>query len=104
MEKELRARLPEHGSQDKNWVDPFLGFRARWNLTEAFYLTGRTDVGGFGVGSDLTWQASASAGYRIGDNWSVEAGYRWLDIDYSDNQFAMNLAERGMFFNVGYDF
>jgi predicted metal-binding membrane protein len=33
-----------------------IGLRGRLNLTKAFYLTAETDVGGFGIGSDMQWR------------------------------------------------
>jgi hypothetical protein len=39
-----------------NWTDPVIGLRGRFNLNKTFYLTAQTDVGGFGVGSDIAWR------------------------------------------------
>jgi hypothetical protein len=49
----------------ENWVDPIIGLRGRFNLTRAFYLTGESDVGGFGIGSDIACQAQAALGCQI---------------------------------------
>ena len=43
------------------------------------------DVGGFGVGSELTWQAFSSVGFDLSPRVSMEFGWRWLDVDY-DNE------------------
>lgn len=104
IERELRQRLPENVSADKNWVDPFVGFRARWNITQALYLAGRGDIGGFGLGSDLTWQASASVGYQISEHWSSEFGYRHMDVDYTDGHFLFDMVENGLFLSLTYAF
>jgi hypothetical protein len=45
-----------------NWFDPFIGLRGRYNLTKALYLTGEAVIGGFGVGSEISWQMYAALG------------------------------------------
>lgn len=42
-----------------------------------------TGIGGFGAGSDFTWQLFPSVGFKLADSVSLEFGYRWIDIDYS---------------------
>ncbi len=47
----------------------------------------RGEVGGFDLGSDLTWQVMGGVGYRVGESSDVFFGYRHLKIDYSENNF-----------------
>src|SRR5260370_20663117 len=49
-------------SLTERWADPYIGISGRYNLTKAFYLTGKVDVGGFGVCSGLPTQGSAPLG------------------------------------------
>ncbi len=51
-------------------------------LSEKWWFGFRGDVGGFGVGSELTWQAYADIGFRISHVVSILAGYHVLDMDY----------------------
>ena len=104
IEKELKNRLPESASGKTDWVDPFVGFRGQWNLTEQLYLAGRADIGGFGVGSELTWQASAALGWQINASWSAEAGYRYLAPDFEDGAITYEVASNGFFVSLGYTF
>lgn len=104
IEKELKNRLPESANGKRDWVDPFVGFRGQWNLTEQLYLAGRADIGGFGVGSELTWQASAALGWQINPSWSAEAGYRYLSPDFEDGDFTYEVASNGFFLSLGYTF
>ena len=67
------------------WADPYIGVSGRYNLTKAFYLTGKVDVGGFGVGSDITTQASAALGCQITRNIYSELGFRYLYTNYEDD-------------------
>lgn len=64
------------------WVDPVVGARAFLPLTQAFSLQAQVDIGGFGVGSDFTWSALATANYIVNDQFSFSAGYKVLDVDY----------------------
>jgi hypothetical protein len=72
-------RIPT-GSQD--WWDPILGADLGLPLGKGFSLELRGDVGGFGVGSDLTWQVFPYVNYRFAKWGSLQAGYRWLYMDY----------------------
>jgi len=51
-------------------------------LSEKWWFGFRGDIGGFGVGSEFSWQAYADIGFRISHVVSVLAGYRVLDMDY----------------------
>ena len=71
--------------QDKDWFDPFVGGRFKVTLAERLSLSLRGDIGGFGVGSDVTWQTVGLIGYGFdlfGREASVIAGYRALHQDY----------------------
>ena len=67
-----------------NWIDPVIGLRGRLNLSKAFYLTAETDIGGFGIGSDIAGQAYAALGCQITRNIYSEVGYRALYDDFRD--------------------
>jgi hypothetical protein len=44
------------------------------------------DIGGFGVGSQLTWQGFAGYSYEFSSgptSWSAVAGYKALGVNYS---------------------
>jgi hypothetical protein len=70
-------------SQDKTWVDPVVGVTLRTPTQQRFLLRVYSEIGGFGAGSDFTWQIFPSAGINLADSFSLEFGYRWLDVDYS---------------------
>ena len=79
----------------RDWVDPYVGMRARLNLTQRFYLGARGDIGGFGVGSDLTWQLFGGAGVHLSKSIDLEAGYRYLTFDYNKDNLLLNVAFSG---------
>lgn len=65
-------------STDESWVDPLIGVRARIALSHRWIAMALADIGGFGAGSDLTWQVLASLGYQFNERWSVQGGWRHL--------------------------
>ena len=69
-------------SQDKTWVDPLVGLTLRTPGKHRVQARVYTEIGGFGVGSDFTWQIFPTVGYKFSDRFSLEVGYRWLDLDY----------------------
>jgi hypothetical protein len=83
--KVLNKELNRSFSLLEYWADPYVGVSGRYNLTKAFYLTGKVDVGGFGVASDVTVQASGALGCQITRSIYSEIGYRYLYDDYKDN-------------------
>jgi hypothetical protein len=72
-----------------DWVDPFVGLRVRHELGRGSELQFLGDIGGFGVGSDLTWQLFAGYGF---DFWQSSLhgviGYRALAVDYTNDSNA----------------
>ena len=56
--------------------------RACYSISPAVYFTVRGDIGGFGVGSDLMWQAEAALGVQLTKSIHAELGYRALSFDY----------------------
>ena len=65
----------------ETWVDPLIGGRLRFAITDHWFATAFADVGGVDVGSDLTWQVFASLGYQFSERWSVQGGWRHVAID-----------------------
>jgi opacity protein-like surface antigen len=95
---------PDSVSADKSWVDPVIGARFQSELGENFFVRGVADIGGFGVASDLTWQAMLGLGYRVTDNGSLFAGYRALSTDYSSGGFTYDLVASGLLIGFEYRF
>jgi len=82
------AGASRSASKGDSWTDPVLGVAARYPVNDTWTLGVRGDVGGFGVGSDLTWQLMASATWKMRDDIEVVASYRYLDADYEDGSGA----------------
>lgn len=69
---------------DKGWIDPIVGAQFLVPLSASWWLGVHGDIGGFGVGSDLAWQAYADIGWKASELLSIIVGYRAIDMDYED--------------------
>jgi opacity protein-like surface antigen len=85
-------------------VDPVIGARFQRELSDRFFVRALADIGGFGVSSDLTWQALAALGYHINDSASVALGYRGLGTDYEDGGFGYDVISHGVILGFEYKF
>jgi hypothetical protein len=94
--------------KSKDWVDPFVGARLRADLTKNLSLVVRGDVGGFGVGSDFTWNTSAIFGYQFSKTISAWLGYRVLGVDYESgsgfSKFKYDVIMHGPIVGLGFSF
>jgi hypothetical protein len=86
LQANLRFNGPNLSSVEgsKTWVDPIVGVQLhtpengrRWHAQVY------AEIGGFGLGSDLTWQVFPTFGVNLAKWVSIDVGYRWLDIDYT---------------------
>ena len=80
---------------DQTWVDPVIGVKARFDIGAGFFLNALCHVGGFGVASDLTWDAFGGFGYQFNETISAIAGYRHLEVDYHHDGFVFDVELSG---------
>lgn len=90
--------------QTTNWVDPIIAARGSVRLNERLSLTGYGDIGGFGVGSEFTWQAMATLDWRVSDWISASVGYRWIQIDYEASRAKIDLDMSGPIIGASFRF
>lgn len=67
--------------ESASWVDPALAIRYRYHFNETWSATFFGTIGGFGVGSQLSWQAMASLDWRVASWVDLRAGWRYFAID-----------------------
>jgi opacity protein-like surface antigen len=97
----LRNGLNRTFSLTEDWTDPYIGAGGRYNLSKAFYLTGKVDVGGFGAGSDVSVQASAALGCQLTRSIYSELGYRYLYENYDRDNFLYKVSTQGIQITTG---
>ncbi len=95
-------------STGEDWLDPVVGATYDVPLSEAWSLLLRADAGGFGIGSDLSWQAVAILRWQVSRSMGLAAAYRYLDTDYDNDDgakpFAYDLAVSGPAVGVVFTF
>jgi hypothetical protein len=72
-------------ASDLEWVDPVVGGRMRHQFASGSEFNLEGDVGGFGAGSEFSWQAVATYGFDVNVfNTTMRSvvGYRALSVDY----------------------
>jgi hypothetical protein len=82
--------------QTQSWVDPVFGARFRLNLNKGFFVNVSGDAGGFGVGSQLTYQTYAGIGKEFKKKYSMMLGYRYLFVDYKNGGFLYDVHMSGL--------
>jgi len=89
---------------DSSFVDPIAAVRWRQALTPRWSSLVYVDVGGFGVGSDATWQVLALANYQATGRVHLSMGYRHLSVDYRDSGKRLDVALSGPMLGLTYRF
>lgn len=95
-------------SGDVTWIDPIVGLRLRHQFTPGHELTLSGDVGGFGTGSQFSWQAVGAYRFQFaqvhGVTWSGMLGYRALYVDYTkgagDTLYGFDMLQHGPVFGI----
>jgi opacity protein-like surface antigen len=95
---------PARTAGTKDFVDPILGFDLRVEGSDRWTALLRADIGGFDIGSEFTWNLILGAIYHVSKRFSIGAGYRWLDLDYQDGGFALDLRSEGPFLSFTFHF
>ncbi|WP_404473334.1 hypothetical protein LG301_03085 [Vreelandella venusta] len=91
-------------STTERWIDPLLAARLRSTWSPKWSTLVHIDAGGFGVGSDNTWQALATANYQINDAFHLSAGFRHLAVDRDENGTRVDVSMSGPLLGVTWMF
>jgi len=81
-----RVVSPENRVVETNvsFVDPIIGAKVFYLPHEKWPINVRMGIGGFGVGSEFTWNVLVGGGYKFSKNWTLLLQYRFLGVDYTD--------------------
>jgi hypothetical protein len=94
--------------ESETWYDPIIVTRLTTDFNEKWELTFRGDIGGFGIGSSLTWQMQGYVGYRFSELFLLTAGYRVLYTDFergeSPEAFVFDMHQFGPVLKFGFSF
>jgi hypothetical protein len=93
---------------DEDWIDPYIGLRYQHPFAQKWSVILRTDVGGFGVGSDLAWNVAALLERDLSRRTSLILGAGYLDVDYEDGQgdelFVYDIKHTGLLLAFNFTF
>ena len=99
---------PRSGSADKLWFDPIILLRSNNAIKDKWLIQVRGDVGGFGLGSDFSWQIQANAGFRFSKLFQTTIGYRYIGIKYDKGdgleRFLYDIDTYGLVLRLGFNF
>jgi opacity protein-like surface antigen len=91
-------------SCDKDWWDPFIGARFLHRIDDRWTFVAYADVGGFGVGSDSTWQGLIGVNYAFSKTVIGKIAYRYMSVDYDHGGFVYDMKNQGPLLGVGMRF
>jgi hypothetical protein len=77
------------------WVDPLVGVKGRFDLTDHLYVSAWGLIGGFGVSSDFMWDAWGGLGYQFNNTISAVVGYRGTGVDFEHGGFSYDVIQHG---------
>lgn len=99
---------PREGSASKTWFDPVILIRSQGAIKDKWLLQFRGDIGGFGLGSDFSWQIQANVGYRFSKLFQTTVGYRYIGINYDKGdgieRFVYDVDTYGLVLRLGFNF
>ncbi len=91
IERELKISIDD----SDHWIDPVIGISSEFDLTDRLSWSASGDIAGVVMGSDLTWSLGTVLEYRLSSNFGLYGGYRVLDIDYENGDFAYDVQYKG---------
>lgn len=102
-----RVAVPLAGvavAPDKTFVDPVIATRINAAVAPRLSALLQADIGGFGVGSDFTYQLTGTLNYRAAVGWFVSAGWRHLHLDYASGGTRFEGSQTGPILGVTHRF
>lgn len=91
-------------SQTSSFVDPMIGVRLETPVGGNFTFHGLANIGGSNFGSDRQIEAIAQLNWPWTERTSVSAGYRYLSLDFDEDQVLIDATMEGPFISVSFDF
>ncbi|WP_163516338.1 hypothetical protein [Gelidibacter japonicus] len=96
-----------NASTDATWLDPVIVARTQGQFNDNWIYKVRGDFGGFGIGTDFTWQLQADIGYQFSELFYTTLGYRIIGMDYDigsgSDRFLYNVDTYGAVVRFGFN-
>jgi len=104
VDLDVTASIRNELSTGDDWVDPIVGIHTQWKLSDKFQLLNRFEAGGFGEGSEESYLINATLNHKLSDQWALKYFYRFLKVDYADNDFVYKMDVTGPGLAATYSF
>ena len=104
LDAEVDVAVARTTGTEQSWGDPLVGLRGAVALSERVTVEGRAQLGGFGIGSDVTWEARGRLAVALREHVALAAGWRHLDVEYEKGDIAIDFALIGPFLAVDFVF
>jgi hypothetical protein len=105
---EIQARVNVAGlasaRSNSSFTDPILAARWRYELAPQWSSLVYVDAGGFGVGSDSTWQWLGTLNYQWRENVYWSLGYRYLRVNYRSDGKRLDFSQGGPLLGITFRF
>jgi len=82
-----------------DWWDGVAGARVLWPFAQKWSLVGYMEIGG--GGTRLSWQALAGVNWNFSKRLAGKFGYRYLSIDYDQDDVVYDMAMAGGYAGLG---
>ena len=93
----------EDTRQREHWIDPILGVKSKWVLSDPWSITAWL-VSAVGGDSDSALDLFASVNYLLSKDLSLSAGYRHQTVDYDKDGFLYDVEISGPLIGVSFIF
>lgn len=87
-----------------SWTDLMIGAKGRANITDQIFIKGWGMFGGFGIASDTSWDLYGAIGYQYNDWITFQAGWRYVQVDYTNGPFVMDVQMSGPMLEATFKF
>ncbi len=84
----------------KDYFEPLIGIRGSKKINDRMSLVGNGNIGGFGVGSELTLDVYGGLQYAFSERWVGNLGFRYISIDYSASNGDIDMDMYGPVFGM----
>ncbi len=84
LKNSLEESNGEKLEQTGQFMDPIVGGYLHYRMAKALTVAAAGDIGGFGIGSEFTWNAWTRFDFRLADWLWINALYRAFDIRYEE--------------------
>jgi hypothetical protein len=88
----------------QSWADIVVGGRLQLPLGPKVSFDVLGDVGGWNATAKLDYQFAGLLSYRLGQKWTLSAGYRYLFVDYGTRTALYNMVTSGAVLGASYRF